>query len=275
MSAVAQPQAHGPAGGDLVLDVDSVAKSFAGIQAVRSCSLRLEKGGVYGLIGPNGSGKSTLVNLLSGVTMPDSGSVRFENRDITRWSPDRRARAGLVRTFQTARLWPRLSVAENLVAAAPARGRDSLVRTFFTPRALREVESEDRERARGILEELKLWHLHRSVASSLSGGQARLLEFGRVLMSGATLALLDEPLAGVNPVMADQVLDGIRRVNSAGVTVLLIEHDLGVVRKLCGTVFAMSVGEIILEGTLDELSGTEEFAEAYLGSSVRGRVEHG
>ena len=166
-------------------------------------------------------------------------------------------------------------MAENLVAAAPSRGREQLLRTFFTPRALRAVESEDRSRAEAILRELKLWSLHSSPASSLSGGQARLLEFGRVLMSGASLALLDEPLAGVNPVMADQVLDGIRRLKDAGVTILLIEHDLGVVRQLCGTVFAMSVGEIIGTGTLDELSATEEFAEAYLGSSVLGAVSRG
>lgn len=264
-----------PAGGELLLDAEDLSKSFAGIQAVAGCSLQLREGSVVGLIGPNGSGKSTLVNLLSGVLLPDDGIVRFAGQEVTRWSPDRRARAGLVRTFQTARLWPKLSVAENLVVAAPARGRESLIRTFLTPGALRQVESEDRERARGILEELKIWHLHNVPASSLSGGQGRLLEFGRVLMSGARLALLDEPLAGVNPVMADQVLEGVQRLRSAGVTILVIEHDLGVVRRLCDTVLAMSLGEIILSGTLDELAATEEFAEAYLGSSALGTVQHG
>jgi len=258
-----------------LLSVETVSKSFSGVQAVRFCSFELCQGGVYGLIGPNGSGKSTLVNLLSGVLTPDSGTVRFDDKDVTRWSPDRRARAGLVRTFQTARLWARLSVAENLVAAAPSRGREQLLRTLFTPKVLRAIEAEDRARAQTILQELKLWSLHSSPASSLSGGQARLLEFGRVLMSGASLALLDEPLAGVNPVMADQVLDGIRRLKDAGVTILLIEHDLGVVRRLCETVFAMGVGEIIGTGTLDELSATAEFADAYLGSSVLGTVSRG
>ena len=255
-----------------MLEVDVISKSFAGVHALSSVSLALPSGAIFGLIGPNGSGKSTLVNILSGVIRPDRGRVRFQGTDVTTWSPDRRARVGMVRTFQTARLWHRLSVAENLVAAAPARGRDSLVRTYLAPKALRAAEREDRERARTILGDLNLWSLHDAPASSLSGGQARLLEFGRVLMSGARLALLDEPLAGVNPVMSEQVIDGVHHLNAAGVTILLIEHDLSVVGRLCASVFAMNLGEIILQGTLEELSSTEAFAEAYLGSSALGQV---
>ena len=258
-----------------LLNVTDLSKSFGAVHAVRQCNLSLPAGGVYGLIGPNGSGKSTLVNLLSGVTAPSAGSIEFAGHVVTRWPTDRRARSGLVRTFQTARLWPALSVAENLIAAAPARGRESLVRTFLSSRALRAVEAEDRAKARPIMEEFNLWPLRNSHASELSGGQARLLEFGRILMSGASLALLDEPLAGVNPVMADQVLDGIVRLNTSGVTILIIEHDLGVIRKLCTTVFAMSLGNIFMQGTIDELSATEAFADAYLGSSVRGVLANG
>ena len=258
-----------PRADTVVLSARGLEKSFGAVQAVRGCSFDLRAGGIRGLIGPNGSGKSTLVNLLSGLQMPTSGSVVLDGQTITRWSPDRRANQGLVRTFQTARLWGQMSVAENLMAAAPARGRDSLFKTFFGRGALREAEADDRSRAKELLTRFNLWRLRESLALELSGGQARLLEFGRIMMSGARVALLDEPLAGVNPVMADEVVSGIETLASSGVTVLLIEHDLPTIRRLCSSVMGMSLGEIVMEGTLDELAETEVFAEAYLGASTR------
>jgi branched-chain amino acid transport system ATP-binding protein len=253
-----------------LLVVSGMVKSYGAVHAVRNCSFELHAGGIKGLIGPNGSGKSTLVNLLSGTQLPDKGMVRLAGRDITRWSPDRRANNGLVRTFQSARLWKSMSVAENMLVAAPARGRNSLLRALFRPTGLAAVEAEDRDKAKELLQRLNLWRLREARAGELSGGQARLLEFGRILMSGATVALLDEPLAGVNPVLADEVVTGIETLADSGVTVLLIEHDLPIVRRLCTTVLGMSLGEIILHGTLDELAATELFADAYLGASTKG-----
>jgi ABC-type branched-subunit amino acid transport system ATPase component len=253
-----------------LLVVSGIVKSYGAVHAVRNCSFELHAGGIKGLIGPNGSGKSTLVNLMSGTQLPDQGRVTLAGQDITRWSPDKRANSGLVRTFQSARLWKSMSVAENLIVAAPARGRNSLLRALFRPAGLAAVEAEDRDKARELLQRLNLWRLREARAGELSGGQARLLEFGRILMSGATVALLDEPLAGVNPVLADEVVSGIETLADNGVTVLLIEHDLPIVRRLCTTVLGMSLGEIILHGTLDELAATELFADAYLGASTKG-----
>lgn len=253
-----------------LLVVSGVVKSYGAVHAVRNCSFELVAGGIKGLIGPNGSGKSTLVNLLSGTQLPDQGSVTLAGQEITRWSPDKRANHGLVRTFQSARLWKSMSVAENLLVAAPARGRNSLLKSLFRPAVLRAVEEEDRAKAKELLHRLNLWRLREARAGELSGGQARLLEFGRILMSGATVALLDEPLAGVNPVLADEVVSGIETLAESGVTVLLIEHDLPIVRRLCTTVLGMSLGEIVMHGTLDELAATELFADAYLGASTKG-----
>jgi ABC-type branched-subunit amino acid transport system ATPase component len=161
------------------------------------------------------------------------------------------------------------------MAAAPAKGRDSIWRTFLQRGRIAEAEAADRARAEDLLGQFNLWPLRGERAHALSGGQARLLEFGRIMMSGARIALLDEPLAGVNPVMADQVISGIESLAASGVTVLLIEHDLPTIRRLCSSVIAMSLGKIVLEGTLDELAGTEVFAEAYLGASTRRAGNHG
>ncbi|MDQ1737595.1 MAG: branched-chain amino acid transport system ATP-binding protein [Pseudonocardiales bacterium] len=254
---------------EVLLSAQDLEKSFGAVHAVRGCSFELHAGGIRGLIGPNGSGKSTLVNLLSGLQMPTGGAIKLGDQTITKWSPDRRANSGLVRTFQSARLWGQMSVAENLMVAAPARGRDSLLKTFFMRGRLEEAEAADRERASELLTRFNLWRLRGQRAHELSGGQARLLEFGRIMMSGARIALLDEPLAGVNPVMADQVVDGIETLSASGVTVLLIEHDLPTIRRLCSSVMGMSLGKIVMEGTIDELARTEVFAEAYLGASTR------
>jgi ABC-type branched-subunit amino acid transport system ATPase component len=226
------------------LSARGLRKAFGAVQAVDGVSFDLMPGTATGLIGPNGSGKSTLIEMLSGLLPQDEGKVLINDRDISRWSPHRRAKAGLTRTFQVSRLWPALSCAENLLAAAPDAGRDQLWRSFFAPRSLREVEKQDRATAAEILNDFDMWRLRNEPATSLSGGQARLLEFGRILMSKATVALLDEPLAGVNPVMADAVIAGVRRLQNAGITVLLVEHNLGVIQSLCPYVIGMESGRI-------------------------------
>ncbi|MHB1940763.1 MAG: ABC transporter ATP-binding protein [Candidatus Dormibacteria bacterium] len=256
------------------LSASGLVKAFGGVEAVAGCSFALTPRTVTGLIGPNGSGKSTLIEILAGSQRQDSGVVLFEGVDISRWTPDRRARAGLVRTFQAARLWPHLSVAENLLAAAPDKGRNDVWRTLFAYRALRAAEADDQARAAEILDLFKLWPLRDAPAASLSGGQARLLEFGRVMMSNAILAMLDEPLAGVNPVMADEVVEGIRRLAQHGVTLLLVEHNLHVVEDLCEDVMGMALGKIAVRGTVAEIAASEFFAEAYLGASLIGPPAH-
>jgi ABC-type branched-subunit amino acid transport system ATPase component len=209
--------------------------------------------------------------MLSGLLRQDEGKVQIDGRDISRWSPHRRARAGLTRTFQVSRLWPALSCAENLLAAAPHGGRDDLWRSFLAPGSLRAAEKADRGSAAEILNDFGLWRLRNEPATSLSGGQARLLEFGRILMSKASVALLDEPLAGVNPVMAEAVIAGVRRLQHDGITVLLVEHNLGVIQAICPHVIGMESGRIAATGSVDELKATEFFADAYLGRLQLGR----
>jgi ABC-type branched-subunit amino acid transport system ATPase component len=250
------------------LEVRNTRKAFGAIQAVNGCSISLPQGVIVGLVGPNGSGKSTLIECISGLQRFDSGEVLLHGKSIDHLEPYRRARLGLRRSFQVSRLWRRLSVAENLLAAAPVRGRDTLWRVYFSRGQIREVERETKEKAKAILLKYNLWDLRNERAGSLSGGQSRLLEFARIMISEGSVALLDEPLAGVNPVMAENVADGIRELQAAGMTILLVEHDLGFVGDMCQTVHAMDRGTIELSGTIDEVASSEFFARSYIGGSI-------
>lgn len=252
---------------DIALEALDIHKSFGGVPALDGCSVTLPRGSVTGLIGPNGSGKSTLIEIISGLLAPDQGTVRLAGTNITRWAPYRRSRHGLARTFQVSRLWEKLSVAENLMAATPSRGRDDLWRTYFGRRALRKADEADRDVIYETLSGFDLWRLRDEPAGVLSGGQARLLEFSRIMVSGATVALLDEPLAGVNPVMADSVLSGVRQLNDRGITLLLVEHNLSVVEKLCPMVYGMEMGQVTASGSISQLVNTQFFADAYIGRS--------
>jgi branched-chain amino acid transport system permease protein len=248
------------------LEVRGITKRFGGITAVDDCSFRLPLGGIVGLVGPNGSGKSTLVETIAGFVTPDSGRVLIGGRDVTRWTPARRAGIGLTRTFQSARVWNKLTVTENLLVAAPGSGREALWRGVFRPYATAHADAVVLRRAEETLHEVGLWPVRDQLAGELSGGQRRLLEFARIVMSGATVALLDEPLAGVNPVMGDTIVEQIRHLNSTrGVTILLVEHNLKVVSALCPHVLAMDAGKVVAEGTVQSLATSEAFAEAYLG----------
>jgi branched-chain amino acid transport system permease protein len=255
-----------PAEATAALEVRGIAKRFGGITAVDDCSFQLPLGGIVGLVGPNGSGKSTLVETIAGFVTPDSGRVLLAGRDVTRWTPARRAGIGLTRTFQSARVWNKLTVTENLLVAAPGSAREALWRGVFRPHATAHADAVVLRKAEETLHEVGLWPVRDQLAGELSGGQRRLLEFARIVMSGATVALLDEPLAGVNPVMGDTIVEQIRHLNSTrGVTVLLVEHNLKVVSALCPHVLAMDAGKVVAQGTVQSLASSEAFAEAYLG----------
>jgi branched-chain amino acid transport system permease protein len=264
-NGTAAPGAAEPA----ALEVRDITKRFGGITAVDDCSFRLPEHGIVGLVGPNGSGKSTAVEVISGFAAADSGHVLLGGRDITRWTPSRRARAGLTRTFQSARVWNKLTVTENLLVAAPSRPGETLWRGMLLPHSTARGEAGILRRAEESLHDVGLWPMRDQLAGELSGGQRRLLEFARIVMSGATVALLDEPLAGVNPVMADTIVEQIRQLNSTrGVTILLVEHNLKVVSALCPHVLAMDAGQIVAQGTVQSLAQSESFADAYLGKRV-------
>jgi ABC-type branched-subunit amino acid transport system ATPase component len=254
------------------LEVRNARKAFGAVQAVAGCSLTVPAGSVVGLVGPNGSGKSTFIEGVSGLQRFDSGEVLLHGRSIDHLEPYRRARLGLRRSFQVSRLWLKMGVAENLLAAAPLQGRDTLWRTYFARRSIREAEDRAKESARSILVKFGLWDLRNQPAGSLSGGQSRLLEFARIMISEGSVALLDEPLAGVNPVMAENVAEGIRELSSANISLLLVEHDLGFIGDMCEKVYAMDRGRIVVSGTMDEVANTEFFARAYIGGAIGGEA---
>ncbi|HEV7666459.1 MAG TPA: ABC transporter ATP-binding protein [Chloroflexota bacterium] len=250
---------------DPILEVVHVSKSYGGVQAVKECTFGVARGSVTGLIGPNGAGKSTLINLASGFVKPDSGTIRFDGADIQGKPMHQVSRLGLMRTFQSPREWPGLTVMENMLLASPPRGRDALWRAYLQPGKLRQAEDVDRVRARELLRDFNLYDLRDELAGNLSGGQKRLLEFARIAFAQPQMVLLDEPQSGVNPVLADRMIEAILRLNADGITVLLIEHNLPFVERLCPRVVVMALGTSIAAGSMDELRADADVLDAYLG----------
>jgi ABC-type branched-subunit amino acid transport system ATPase component len=239
-----------------LLTIDRATKAFGGIRAVDDCSLAVRDGTVTGLIGPNGSGKTTVFNIVTGYLRPDAGRVVFAGRDVTGRDTGSLYRAGLSRTFQQARVFPALTVLENLVVA----GGYPWWQLFR-----RRVSRADRERAGHLLDEFRLAPLARVTAAELSYGQRKLLEFAAVLMSSPRLVLLDEPTAGVNPVMVETMERHIRARHAAGITFLIVEHDLTFVMRLCDPVIVLDAGRAIFTGTPAEVQDNPAVLDAYLG----------
>jgi ABC-type branched-subunit amino acid transport system ATPase component len=241
-----------------LLEVDALTKVFGSLRAVDDCSFEVAEHSVTALIGPNGSGKTTLFNMITGYLRPDSGQVRFRGRDVTGLDSGRLYRAGLSRTFQQARVFPQLTVVENLVAA----GGHSWRQLFTTGR----VSRADRERADRLLTEFRLEPVADLEAAELSYGQRKLLEFAAVLMSDPALVLLDEPTAGVNPVMIETMERHIRERHAAGTTFLIVEHDMSFVMRLCDPVIVLDQGHRLVTGSPAEVQAHPDVLDAYLGS---------
>jgi len=230
-----------------ILTVEDLSRSFGGVAAVNRVSLTLEPGRIYGLIGPNGSGKTTLFNCITGLERLDGGHVRFKGERIDGLKPSRIARLGIGRTFQVIRVFPELTALENL-----------LVVTRGSP-------EEAQARGRQMLEFVKLERLADEYAGNLSYGQQKLVEFVRVLMTDPALILLDEPAAGVNRTLLNDLLAAVSRLRDEGRTILLVEHDMKVVMGLCETVFVLDHGEKIAEGPPGLIQADERVIEAYFG----------
>jgi ABC-type branched-subunit amino acid transport system ATPase component len=235
------------------------------VRAVSDASLSVRPGSLTGLIGPNGAGKSTMINLISGFESPDSGTIVFDGQRIEGRSPHAISRLGLMRSFQSPREWPGLTVMENMLLATPIEGRETIWRGMLTPRRLRALELRDRVQARELLDEVGLLKLKNEPAGNLSGGQKRLLEFARLAAAGPRLVLLDEPQAGVNPVLRERMAELIRSMASRGVTVLMVEHNLPFLESLCDHVIVMALGSCIATGSMSELRGNASVVDAYLG----------
>jgi branched-chain amino acid transport system ATP-binding protein len=233
-----------------VLSVDDVTKRFGGIVAVDGLDLAIESGELVGLIGPNGAGKTTTLNLITGFLDPDEGTVSLNGEDVTGASPDAVSKRGIGRTFQISKPFGRLSVYENLLVPNVSCG-----------------PAEQEARIERLLEELHLEEVRENRADELSGGQKKLLELARVLMLEPDLILLDEPAAGVNPALMDDIIEDIRRINEGGTAILVIEHDMSVISELCERVVVMNAGRDIASGTFEEIRDDEKVREAYLGGT--------
>ena len=249
-----------------LLEVRDVVRSFGGVRAVDGASLEVETGSITSLIGPNGAGKSTLFNIVSGFLRAETGTVSFEGRRIDRLPPHRIAQAGLVRTFQTARALARMTVLENVLLAAPRQPGERLLRNVIGARTTRRREREASARAHELLQLVRLDGHAAELAATLSGGQRKLLDFARVLMTDPRLVLLDEPMAGVNPVLRGELLEHVVSLREThGVTVLLVEHDLEVVMGVSDRVVVMSNGSVIASGPPESVRSDARVVDAYLG----------
>ncbi|MEM2870815.1 MAG: ABC transporter ATP-binding protein [Candidatus Caldarchaeum sp.] len=239
--------------------------SFGGLRAVDGVSLRVERSKVFGLIGPNGSGKTSLFNLITGVYRPDSGAVFFEGRNITGLKPHQIFRLGVGRSFQFPRVFFKMTVLDNLVFAARSQLGDNPAAAVFMRRRFQRQEREFIERALGILDNLGLAGYADRMPSELSGGQLKLLELGRALMSNPKLLLLDEPAAGVSPVLVSKIFEVIRHYRDVeGLTVFVIEHRLNVVEEFTDWVYVMHRGKVYMGGRPEEVLMDKRLMSIYM-----------
>ena len=254
---------HGP-----ILEVDEVTKHFGGIAAVDRVSMDVERGSITALIGPNGAGKTTLFNLVSGFMAPETGTILFEGKRIERRPPHWVARRGLVRTFQITKALTKLSVLENMMLAAPDQPGERFWTMWVRGPLVAKREREIEQRAMEALRLFKLDHMANEYAGTLSGGQRKLLELARALMTRPSLVLLDEPMAGINPTLGRTLLHHMRQIrDETGLTFLYVEHDMDVVMSHSERIIVMADGRVIAEGTPSEIRRNQSVIDAYLGTA--------
>jgi ABC-type branched-subunit amino acid transport system ATPase component len=245
---------------DNVIEVDKVSKSFGGVVANHEISLEVPKGKITGLIGPNGSGKTTLFNSIVGFHPIDSGSIRFKGREISELNVQKIARLGLLRTFQQTRIYGKLDCIQNMLISIPHRNA-SWIDMFarHDPRT--------QERAAQLLEFVGLYAKRHLLAGSLSFGQQKLLEFAMALMNEPEVLMLDEPTAGINPTLINGLIDRLRRANTEfGITMFIIEHNMRVIMNMADSIYCLAHGELLAQGTPDQIQGDQRVIDAYLGA---------
>lgn len=248
-----------------ILQVRDLRRSFYGVKVLTGVDLDVIKGTITGLIGPNGAGKSTFFNCISGLYMPDSGSVTFDGVDVTRSRSQDRVAAGLVRTFQLARGFPKLTVFQHFMLYGQNHPGEGLLASLTGSAVGRRHEEELAEEALSTARRLRLTHVIDNPVTALSGGQKKLVEIGRALMAKPRLILLDEPMAGVNPTLMAEIAEHLKALNAEGVTICLIEHDMKLIGSLCDPVIVMAEGRKLTEGSFAEVVSDERVQDAYLG----------
>lgn len=244
-----------------------VSKSFGGLRAVDGMSLSLAPGEMVALIGPNGAGKTTMFNLVAGSLRPTEGRIFVGSTDVTGEGAARRISRGVGRTFQIPRPFAEMSVIENVLVGAQGQTGERMWMNFLAPGRVATEERAAIDKARGLLDFVTLSHLALEPARVLSGGQRKLLELARILMAEPDVLLLDEPAAGVNPALLDLLIDRILALNEAGKTILLIEHNMDMVARLCGRAVVMASGRLLAEGTPAEIAADPAVVDAYLGGT--------
>jgi neutral amino acid transport system ATP-binding protein len=252
---------------DAILEINDLAFAYGGVWALDGCSFSVPRGEVTGLIGPNGAGKSTLIETLSGFLNPSRGSIVFDGTDITGYSPAQTARAGIIRTFQTARMLPRLPVIENVMIGALRQSGENPFRAVFRRRSWADEEAGLRREALDLLRWLGLSDHVDQQAGTLSGGQRRLLEIARALMARPKLLLLDEPAAGVFPQTINLIADRVREIAAQGVTVVMVAHNMSFLSRVADDTVVMAEGKVLTRGSLDFVRAHSEVVAAYLGNS--------
>lgn len=250
---------------DCILKAIDISKSFGGLKAVNNASIEVKKNSITGLIGPNGAGKSTLFNLLSNFLTPDQGQVLFDGKSVEKLPSHEIAQRGFIRTFQVAKVLSRLTVLENMLLGRQNQIGESFFSVFLQPHNIRKQERESKEKALEILESVGLVEKAYDYAGALSGGQRKLLEMARTLMTNPKLILLDEPAAGVNPTLINQICEHIVRWNQQGISFLIIEHNMDVIMSLCSHVWVLAEGTNLADGTPEEIQNNERVLSAYLG----------
>ncbi len=243
-----------------IIDVSDVSKAFGGVKANSGISMKVEKGGITGLIGPNGSGKTTLFNSIVGYHPIDSGSIKFEGQEISKLQVQEIARLGLLRTFQQTRIYGAMNCVENMLISLPHR-KMSILDSF------QRNTKDDHDRAERLLDFVGLFEKRFLRAGSLSFGQQKLLEFAMALMNEPTVLLLDEPTAGINPTLINGLIDRLKRANSEfGITLFIIEHNMRVIMNMADTIYCLAHGEMLASGSADDIQNDQRVIDAYLGA---------
>lgn len=252
-----------------MIEVNNVEKAFGRLNVINDCSFHIETGSITGMIGPNGAGKSTIFNIIAGTLPLDSGSIILDGEDVTNLAANQLFDKGLLRTFQIAHEFSHMTAMENLMMVPSHQNGESLFKTWFKPSLIRSEEANNRQKALEVIQYIGLDHVKNELAGNLSGGQKKLLELGRTMMTEAKVVLLDEVAAGVNRTLLKDLTDNILRMNrELGVTFLVIEHDMDMIAKLCDPVIVLAQGSVMVEGPIEEIQNNPKVIEAYFGSDV-------
>ena len=248
-----------------LIEVKNLKKTFGGLTAVDIKNLTFNENELTSIIGPNGAGKTTFFDLISGFQNSDNGDIYLNNKDISNFQPYKIARMGMVRTFQLTKVFDRMTVLENLLFSGSEISNESLIKSIIKSKYQKNYEENLKDKARVIMDELNILHMEDSYARELSGGQKKLLELARSIINEPEILLLDEPLAGVNPKLAEDILSLIKKLSNEGITILMVEHNIEAVMKISDRIVVLAEGSLIADGNPNDIRTDTNVIEAYLG----------